>query len=204
MQDQHGRQDQEDQQDTWKRWADDESCLVEQARKGDRAAFGALVERHQHLVVAYLYHLTGEREASLDLAQETFVRALRAIGERPPAVSVQRWLYRIATNLAYDHFRRQRRFAWVPLYMVDHWISADDTGAVEERELVQRVMQRLKPDERAVLLLCGLERLTYEQAAAVLGGTAEAIRKRFARAKARFRLTYAELAGALVIGVLLP
>lgn len=195
VQDQHGRQ--EDQQEQWKQSTDDEACLVEHARRGDRSAFGVLVERHQHAVVAYIHHLTGHRETALDLAQETFVRALRAIGDRPPELTVRGWLYRIATNLAYDHFRRQRRFAWVPLYMVDHWTSTDDTGAVEERELVRRVLQRLKPDERVVLLLCGLERLTYEEAAALLGGTAEAIRKRFARAKARFRLTYTDLVGAV-------
>lgn len=171
--------------------------LVARAQAGDPAAFAALVERYQQPLGGYLQHLVGDVDAALDLAQDTFVRAYRAIGATPPGLLVRPWLYRIATNLAHDHLRRRRRFTWLPLHIVDRFVGGQPMDAIEERALVRQALGRLQPEERAVLLLCGLERLTYAEAAAALGGSAEAVRKRFGRAKARFRAAYGELAGGV-------
>jgi len=80
--------------------------LVERAQRGDRAAFAALVERYQQPVGSYLWRLTRDRELALDLTQDTFLRAYRSIGTTPRSLLVRPWLFRIATNLAYDYFRR--------------------------------------------------------------------------------------------------
>ncbi len=167
--------------------------LAEEARAGDHTAFAALVTRYQQAIGGYLFRLTGDREVAFDLAQETFVRAYRALGHTRPGLQFKPWLYRIATNLAYDHLRRRRRIAWVSLHGIDRVVHADPPGSVEERDLVQQTLAHLRPDERAVLLLCGLEELSYPEAAAMLGGSAEAIRKRFTRAKEHFRRVYAAL-----------
>lgn len=167
--------------------------LVEKARAGDHAAFAALVARYQQAIGGYLSHLTGDREAAFDLAQEAFVRAYGALGRTRPQLQFKPWLYRIATNLAYDHLRRRRRIAWVSLRGIDRFAQTDPPCAVEERDLVQQTLARLRPDERAVLLLCGLERVSYAEAVGTLGGTPEAIRKRFTRAKEHFRRVYAAL-----------
>ncbi len=167
--------------------------LVERARSGDGVAFACLIERYQQALSGYLLHLTGDREVALDLTQDTFVRAFRALRQTKPGLQFKPWLYRIATNLAYDYLRRQRRFRWLPLGVVDRQSPADPVAGVGEQDLVQRTLVHLQPDERAVLLLCGLEGVSYPQAATILGGSPEAIRKRFTRAKERFRHIYAEL-----------
>jgi RNA polymerase sigma-70 factor (ECF subfamily) len=169
--------------------------LLERARGGDVSAFAGLVERHQQWVGVYLRSLTGDREAARDLTQDTFIRAYRAIGRAKPDLPIRPWLYRIATNLAHDRRRRQRLFQWLPLRLADGVLAADDLGAIEEQDVVQRTLLRLRPEERAVLLVCGVDRLHYEEAAAALGGSAESIRKRYSRAKARFRTVYAEVTG---------
>jgi len=102
---------------------------------------------------------------AFDLAQETFVRAYGALGRTRPGLQFKPWLYRIATNLASDRLRR-RRIAWVSLHGVDRVVSAEPPGSVEERDLVRQTLARLRPDERAVLLLCGLERVSFPEAAA--------------------------------------
>jgi len=167
--------------------------LVEEARAGDHAAFAALVTRYQQAIGGYLLHLTGDREVAFDLAQEAFVRVYGALGRTRPGLQFKPWLYRIATNLAYDHLRRRRRIAWVSLHGIDRVAHADPPGSVEERDLVQQTLARLRPDERAVLLMCGLEQVSYPEAAAMLGGSSEAIRKRFTRAKEHFRRVYTAL-----------
>ncbi len=167
--------------------------LVERARSGDGVAFACLIERYQQALSGYLLHLTGDREVALDLTQDAFVRAFHALRQTKPRLLFKPWLYRIATNLAYDYLRRQRRIRWLPLGVVDRQSPADPVAGVGEQDLVQRTLARLRPDERTVLLLYGLEGVSYPEAAVILGGSPEAIRKRFTRAKERFRHIYAEL-----------
>ena len=171
----------------------DEAALVDRARSGNQAAFAALVERYQQPIGSYLARLLGDSEEALDLTQETFLRAYRAIGRTSPELFVRPWLYRIATNLARDHLRRRRRFAWLPLRAIEGRPGGRNMYGIEEGDPVHRAVLRLSSDERAALLLCGLEELSYAEAAVVLGGSAEAVRKRFRRAKERFRGIYAEL-----------
>jgi RNA polymerase sigma-70 factor (ECF subfamily) len=171
-----------------------DAWLVERAQGGDRAAFAALIERYQQPLGSYLWRLTRDRELTLDLTQETFLRAYRSMRASPRRLQIRPWLYRIATNLACDYFRRRRRFGVALLSRAMHERAASDEGtAIEERELVQLALNRLRSRDQAVLLLCAVEQLSYAEVAVILGGSREAVRKQFARAKQRFRLAYAEV-----------
>ena len=174
-----------------------EAGLVERARAGDHAAFAALVVRYQQPLGGYLARLTGDPDVAADLVQETFLRAYRALGATRPGLLVRPWLYRIATHLAYDYLRRRRRLAWVPLEAAAEHAVGDLVAELAEHVLVREALGRLRPAERAVLLLCGLEGLSYAEAALALGSSSpEAVRKRFGRAKEHFRLVYLALGGA--------
>lgn len=172
----------------------EEECerLTEAARLGDQRAFTAIVERYWNTLTTYLLRLTNDPEAARDLAQETFVQAFRAIGDTSPGLQVRSWLYRIATNLSYNHLKRRQRFVWLPLRVLERQPVRDDTASIEESVLIHSALSRLRPDDRVVLLLCGGEGLTYSEAAAVLGSSREAVRKRFVRAAERFRRVYGE------------
>src|SRR5919199_6162972 len=125
----------------------DEDGLVEQAQAGDREAFAALVQRHQQRLGGYLYHLLGDRDLALDLTQDTFVRAYTALGATRPGLALRPWLFRIATNLAYDALRRRRRIGWVTLSVAED--RAREEGApLEEREVVRLALHRLRPEEQ--------------------------------------------------------
>ena len=170
-----------------------DASLVERARGGDRAAFAALVERYQQPLGSYLWRLTRDRELAADLTQETFLRAYRSIAATPTPMLVRPWLYRIATNLATDEFRRRRRFDRLLGRAFGHQPSTAESVAIEERELVQLALERLRPTDRAVLLLCAVEQLSYREVAEIVGSSSEAVRKQFTRAKERFRLAYADV-----------
>ena len=171
-----------------------DASLVERARGGDRAAFAALVERYQQPLGSYLWRLTRDQELAADLTQETFLRAYRSIAATPTPMLVRPWLYRIATNLANDEFRRRRRFnQLLGRAFGGRQPSAAESVAIEERELVQLALERLRPADRAVLLLCAVEQLSYREVAAIVGSSPEAVRKQFTRAKERFRVAYADV-----------
>jgi RNA polymerase sigma-70 factor (ECF subfamily) len=123
------------------------------------------------------------------------VRAYTALGNTRPGLALRPWLFRIATNLAYDDLRRKRRIAWLPLGVVDNRAQAD-VPPIEEQEVVRLALQRLRPEEQVVLVLCGVEDHSYAEAAATLDTTPDAVRKRVARAKSRFRAAYANLSGS--------
>jgi RNA polymerase sigma-70 factor (ECF subfamily) len=170
--------------------------LAQLARGGDRAAFAALVARYQRRLCHYLNGLVGDQEVARDLTQEAFMRAYRAIGATDAQLHFRAWLFRIASNLACDLIRRRSVVSYRPLAEAEGLEAKAVEAPIEERELVERVLRRLHPDERAVLLLCGAEGLSYAEAAVVLGIRVDAVRKRFVRAKTRFRSLYDEQGSA--------
>jgi len=171
---------------------DADRVLAERARQGEQEAFSLLVERHQQPLGGYLFHLLGDRDLALDLTQDTFVRAYTALSTTRPGLAIRPWLFRIATNLAYDALRRRRRIHWFPLATVEHQASGVE-AQLEEREVVRMALARLHPAEQVVLILCTIERHSYVEAAASLSSSPDAIRKRLNRAKQHFRAAYADI-----------
>src|SRR5579872_7007998 len=82
--------------------------LVAQARKGDVEAFNHLVSRWEKRVYNYLLRLTGSPDDSLDLGQDVFLKAFQNIRKLDDTARFGPWLFRIAHNEAYSHFRKRR------------------------------------------------------------------------------------------------
>lgn len=81
--------------------------LALRLQRGDRGALNGLVERHYDPLLGYLYRMVGgDRALAEDLAQETFLRALRSIAQYRRDLRFKPWLYAIATNLARNHYNR--------------------------------------------------------------------------------------------------
>jgi len=87
----------------------EEATLVRAAQCGDVKAFQALVEHYSHIVMMRTYGSTGERSAGEDLAQDTFLRALKAIGSLKKVESFGVWLLMIADNVCRNHAVRRAR-----------------------------------------------------------------------------------------------
>src|SRR5207237_3464160 len=83
----------------------EEHALVASAQRGDRPAFAVLVERYWERLYRWLYHLTHNRHAAEDLAQETFLKAFAGLASFRTGSHFQAWLFRIA----YNGFVNQRR-----------------------------------------------------------------------------------------------
>ncbi len=173
----------------------DEEALVRAAMDGDTAAFTTLVERYQQRIGGYLYHLVGNRETAEDLTQETFMHAYRALPTAHAVSAFRAWLFRIATNLARDHLRRQRRIHWLPFDSDRMEFAGHPFSLVEEADTVRQVLARLSAEDRTVLLLCAGDGLSYGEAGVVLGVTTNTARMRYTRSKKRFQALYREMTG---------
>ena len=82
--------------------------LVDQARSGNSAAFGALVRRHQRRIFRLAFHIVRSGAEAEDVTQETFVRAYQAIGRFDGRSEPFTWLYRIAVNLSLNSIRSRK------------------------------------------------------------------------------------------------
>src|SRR2546427_6729856 len=91
----------------------DDAALVARAREGDREAFTELVMHYQVPLYNMALRMVGSRDDAADIAQEAFLRAwekLRTLKGNP----FKPWIFQIAVNLCYDHFRRRKRVAAMP------------------------------------------------------------------------------------------
>ena len=184
-----------------------------QARSAEeQVEFERLFSQYGAALLDYLYGLMRNREAAADLTQETF---LRAWASATPLAEIQHpkaWLYRIATNLALNQSRRQRRFVWLPLETVEplgaagssdrwripplasHMRGADDVAAgVAERDAIWETLAALPPRQQAALLLQTSAGFEPREIAVLLALSEANVRKILFRAKERFRRIYQEL-----------
>lgn len=164
----------------------------ETAAAGDAELPGQLVsdwfERYHAGLYRYLTRLLGEGESAADLLQETFERALVALQRGPPPANEAAWLYRVATNLAYDALRRRRRLRWLRLSGDEQGPAIE--GATAEAMALRSCLAGLRPREAEALLLYEYVGLSCVEIADLLDETASTIRVRIHRARKRFRSLY--------------
>ena len=170
---------------------------VESLRAKDAQAFCLLIERLQQPVTGYLHRLVGNREVALDLAQDTFLQVYKEIGKTSSDLSLDAWIYRIATNygLRYLNRRRLRRFVGLddpscPEDFHRYLMVPGPENQAETRILVHETLLKMKPQDAACLHLHYGNSFTYEEISQVLGMTPEAVRKRVARSVEKFRALY--------------
>jgi RNA polymerase sigma-70 factor (ECF subfamily) len=156
-------------------------ALVEQAQKGDRNALEELYLIHFDRIYSYLHVSVGNRHDAEDLTTQTFLKMLEAIGKfRWQSAPFSAWLFRIAHNLAMDHFRANKR--WQPEEDVPEPDPDESTSA--EHGALQAIGQKsmldliedLSPEQQQVLTLKFVFNFANAEAATILGKTEGAIK----------------------------
>jgi RNA polymerase sigma-70 factor (ECF subfamily) len=131
---------------------------------------------------AYLRRLCGEASLAEDLMQESFYRFLRAKLPSEEDAYRRNYLFRIGTNLARDHFRKNKRQAGP----VEEVASCEQAGHdVRLRSDVERILQKLKPRERTLLWLAYVDEASHREIAQVTGLREISIRPMLFRARRR-------------------
>jgi RNA polymerase sigma-70 factor, ECF subfamily len=155
--------------------------LVERAQRGDRSALEELYLTHFDRIYSYLHMSVGSRHDAEDLTTQTFVKMLESIGRfRWQSVPFSAWLFRIAHNLAMDHFRSRRR--WQPEEEIPEPSGAEETSAEEQalaligQTSLMELIARLSPEQRQVLTLKFVFRFTNGEVATILEKTEGAVK----------------------------
>lgn len=152
------------------------------------ATFDLVVTEQAEGIARYLYAMTGNRQTAEDLTQEVFLRAWENLDFLRDPASARSWLFAIAANTARRHLRRAGRFGWLPLDVLRTEAQRPLPPETETSALdLESALSTLSGDDRAVLVLVCMEDLSMEEVGASLGISAEAAKKRWQRACARFR-----------------
>jgi RNA polymerase sigma-70 factor (ECF subfamily) len=167
--------------DTLHNKPEDEKRLVALLKKGDEAAFRLLIQKYQSKLYGIAYGITLDREESLDIVQDVFLKVYQKIHLFREESSLSTWLHRITVNLCLNWKRRWlRRFKWhhQPLEIQEGG-DYPELGTVEDlpetlyeqKELKKMLWEQLKelPEEaRAVFVLKEMEGLSYDEIAKTL------------------------------------
>jgi RNA polymerase sigma-70 factor (ECF subfamily) len=176
----------------------DDPELIAECLRGNTAAFGLLVRRHQDRLFNTVYRLVGNADDAQDVVQEAFLNAYQSLDGFKGDSLFFTWLYRIAMNTAIS-FKRKHRVS-VSLYSGPNGefpIEPADVSAAsepghgleqaEQESQVQKALNRLSPEHRAVLILKDMEGQKYEAMAEILQVPIGTIRSRLHRARLELR-----------------
>ena len=160
-----------------------EAELVAASRGGDEAAFGALVRRHQSRVFLLAGRFFRRREDVEEVAQETFFAAWRRLATYEARAPFEHWITRVCLRLCYARLAADRRRE-DPLPPSDPAAPHRDPGAAID---VERLLARLAPADRFVLLLLDGEGWSVKEIAERIGWTVTNVKVRAFRARRRLR-----------------
>jgi RNA polymerase sigma factor (sigma-70 family) len=167
--------------------------LWDDAVRGDRAAFGALFDRHARAVYNHCFRLTASWASAEDHVSATFLTAWHKREQvRLRHESALPWLLAVATNVVRsEHRSLRRRAALATRLTAEHAVPdhADDVaGRLDDQQrmrTVLRAVDRLPRAEREALALCAWSGVSYADAAAVLGIAEVSVRARVSKARSR-------------------
>ncbi len=175
----------------------DEGNLVLRAQKGDQLAFEVLYERYNDRICRYLSRMVGDDGIGCELTQEVFLKAWEALlGLRDPSRFAS-WLYRIATNRAYNYQQHAKLLHMVPweeyaLREETHSIAGPEEQ-VEEAELLKLALARVSTTYRPCLILYVVEEYSQRQIAELLQIKESSIGRYVSRGKEELRQIYRRL-----------
>lgn len=157
--------------------------------EGDQHAFEQILYFYEKPIYNHLIRLTGSQDEAADLLQETFVRLYYKRSQIDPDGNLKNWLYKVATNIAYDYFRKKKR---------ENLVSIDDENLSEtieaglsytslEQEIaiidLENALNELRPHYKNILLLYYREGFSYEELAKILDLPLNTIKTHIRRAR---------------------
>ena len=163
----------------------DDLASVRMCLQGDRAAFGAIVDRYQRVLFTVAVRMLGNRDDANDATQNAFVKAYQHLRSFDPGRRFFSWIYRILVNECQNAMRDRRPGEPIPPDLAGGNTPADALDAEERRRRVQSAIVALPSDYREVIVLRHFGELSYDEIAEALGVTSEIVKSRLHIARQR-------------------
>lgn len=171
---------------------EDEAVWLEEARNGNKQAFGKLIQAYQSPVFNLAYRMLGNADEAEQAAQEAFIRAWTRLDSYDPGFKFSTWLLSITSNYCIDQIRKRRAqllsiegpLPAHPALMSESSESPEAQVVSRERDKnIQILLQTLPPDYRQAVILRYWNEMSYDEIAEVMETTVSAIKSRLFRAR---------------------
>jgi RNA polymerase sigma-70 factor (ECF subfamily) len=188
--------------------AEAERALIRRAQRGDRSAFDALVRRYDQEVLRRTLRMVRSEEEAQDLYQEVFLKVYRSLGQFRLESRFSTWLYRVVTNVCFDHLRQQKSRSEVPARagadgeldyaqaLADDRPGLNPEQALRAREISRRLevaLRQLSPRERMVFELKHCQGMKLRAIGELCGTSEEAAKNSLFRAVQKLRQDLSDL-----------
>jgi RNA polymerase sigma-70 factor (ECF subfamily) len=171
-------------------------ALVQRVKQGDRAAFDLLVAKYQHKILNLIMRYVKDPSEAMDVAQEAFLKAYRAVPAFRGDSAFYTWLYRIAINTAKNHLVAARRRpmsleielsdseSFEPFAALRDFDSPESLALTDEiAEAINDAVEGLPEELRTAILLREIEGMSYEEIADAMDCPVGTVRSRIFRAR---------------------
>ncbi|MEP7354529.1 MAG: RNA polymerase sigma factor [Acidobacteriota bacterium] len=173
-----------------------EAALVRRVQAGDEMAFREIVERNQSKVFSIIYGILRNHNDAEDISQQVFTKVYLSIGNFDFRSSLLTWMYKITVNECYDYLRKKkvRKLVYESDFSqedakhmeatdpaVDHALPADERLA--NRDLALKLLSKLSPDDRNLILLKEVEGHSVEELAQLTGMNENTIKVKLFRTR---------------------
>jgi RNA polymerase sigma factor (sigma-70 family) len=173
-----------------------DNALMLKVKNGDIGKMGMLYERYHRQLYRFLFNMTRQRELSEDMVQNIFLRMLKYPEGFMGFGEFKMWMYHIARNAVYDHFRKVKRTpAHSDLTNYEERTEGEQSSDArmekeEEIKTLETAMGKLSDENRELLILCRFQELKYNEIAKILNTTEGAIKVRVHRALNQLKSNY--------------
>ncbi|PKL48229.1 MAG: RNA polymerase subunit sigma-24 [Planctomycetes bacterium HGW-Planctomycetes-1] len=181
----------------------DEASLVSQARAGNMASVEKLILKYQDRVYNTILKICGNEADAAELAQDAFLKAIEGLKKFRGESSFYTWLFRIAVNLTLNFCKKNAKLSFQSLqeqldegterqlkdYLIDKSIAEPSELAAkkEVHSLIVRAVEKLEPEQRAVVVLRDIEQMSYNEIAETLEMEIGTVKSRIARGRKNLR-----------------
>lgn len=147
-----------------------------------------LIDEYKDLIFNLLYRMTYNYDDALDLVQETFIQAYKSLPNFRYEASLKTWIYKIAFNLALRHNKKWKFFKIINFGKKNKLISncknpEDSLSEHQLSEYIQSAINKLPPDQKAIILLREIDELSYEEIAEIMNIPIGTVKSRLSRAR---------------------
>lgn len=167
-------------------------ALLQALQQGDETAFNSLYNLHSKTLYRKIMRMVGDEEIAKELLQDLFFKLWDKRTRIDESRSIRSYLYTIAVNLVYDHFRKAAKDktleARLMAMSVEYYTHSEEALlAKDNQKLIEQIIHQLPPQRRQVYMLCKLDGMSYEEAAMALHISAATIRDHIVKANKTIR-----------------
>ncbi len=165
----------------------DEQKIIDGLKIGDMKAKEFFVRKYQNLIYNAIFQVLRDRDLSMDVLEETFIRAFKYIKGFRGESELSTWLYRIAMNTLKDEAKKASRHNTIDENAIEDK-TPPEYALDDKKKMIWDALERIEEGDREVIALVDIKGLSYENASLLLGIPVNTLRSRLFRAREKLRL----------------